>query len=59
MIAAQAKAGLTAHLNDYAFMVWGLLELYEATFDPKYLKEAIDLNEQMPNHFWDKQNGGL
>ena len=26
---------------------WGLVELYEATFDPKYLKDAIELNEQM------------
>jgi uncharacterized protein YyaL (SSP411 family) len=55
----RGKASLNAHLNDYSFMVWGLLELYEATFDPKYLKDAIELNGQMLNHFWDKQNGGL
>jgi hypothetical protein len=55
----KGKAGLTAHLNDYAFMVWGLLELYEATFETKYLKNAIELNQQMLSHFWDEQNGGL
>jgi len=55
----QGKAGLTAHLNDYAFMVWGLLELYQATFEIKYLKDAIELNQQMLSHFWDQQNGGL
>ncbi len=55
----KGKAGLTAHLNDYAFMVWGLLELYEATFETKYLKTAIELNQQMLSHFWDEQNGGL
>jgi len=55
----EGKAGLTAHLNDYAFMVWGLLELYQATFETKYLKDAIGLNQQMLSHFWDELNGGL
>jgi hypothetical protein len=55
----KGKAGLNAHLNDYAFMVWGLLELYEATFETKYLKNAIELNQQILSHFWDEQNGGL
>jgi hypothetical protein len=55
----QGKAGLSAHLNDYAFMVWGLLELYQATFEIKYLKNAIALNQKMISHFWDEQNGGL
>ncbi len=55
----KGKAGLSAHLNDYAFMVWGLLELYQATFEIKYLQDAIELNEQMLSHFWDEKNGGL
>jgi hypothetical protein len=55
----QGKAGLSAHLNDYAFMVWGLLEIYQVTFEIKYLKDAIELNQQMLSHFWDEQNGGL
>jgi uncharacterized protein YyaL (SSP411 family) len=40
-------------------MVWGLLELYQATFEIKYLKDAIELNQKMLSHFWDEQNGGL
>ncbi len=55
----QGRAGLSAHLNDYAFMVWGLLELYQANFEIKYLKNAIALNQKMLSHFWDEQNGGL
>jgi uncharacterized protein YyaL (SSP411 family) len=55
----QGKAGLTAYLDDYAFMIWGLLELYEATFQTNYLKEAIRLNDQMLKHFWDEETGGL
>jgi len=53
------EAGLPAHLDDYAFLVWGLLELYEAEFDPVYLQRAIDLNALMLEEFWDDQNGGL
>ena len=55
----EGKAGIPAHLNDYAFMVWGLLELYQATFEVKHLKDAIELNKQMLSRFWDKENGGL
>jgi hypothetical protein len=53
------NAGLPAHLNDYAFVVWGFLELYQATFKSIYLKEAIRLNDLMIEHYWDNQNGGL
>jgi uncharacterized protein YyaL (SSP411 family) len=55
----KGKAGLPAHIDDYAFMVWGLLELYQATFEIHYLKDAITLNDRMLKHFWDEQNGGL
>jgi uncharacterized protein YyaL (SSP411 family) len=55
----KGKAGSAAHLNDYAFMVWGLIELYQATYKANYLADAIALNEQMLAHFWDEQNGGL
>lgn len=52
-------ASITAHLDDYAFFVWGLLDLYEASFDEKYLEAAVCLNEEMLNRFWDEKNGGL
>jgi len=55
----QGEAKLPAHIEDYAFYQWGLLELYEATFDIDYLKEAIDLHEVMSKHFWDTKNGGF
>lgn len=53
------EAGLTAHLEDYAFMTWGLLELYETTFETRYLKEAIALTEETIEHFWDGEEGGF
>jgi uncharacterized protein YyaL (SSP411 family) len=53
------NAGLPAHLDDYAFVVWGFLELYQTTFKAIYLQQAIRLNDLMIKHFWDSQNGGL
>ena len=53
------EAGIRAHIDDYAFFVWGLLELFEATFKTKYLEAAIDLNDDMIEHFWDKNGKGF
>ncbi|HJW93982.1 MAG TPA: thioredoxin domain-containing protein [Thermoanaerobaculia bacterium] len=35
--------GRAAYLDDYSFVVWGLLNLYETTFDVRYLERAIEL----------------
>jgi uncharacterized protein YyaL (SSP411 family) len=53
------EAKITAHLDDYAFLIWGLIELYEATFEVPYLKTALELNGHMLDHFWDDHSGGL
>ncbi len=45
------EAGLPAHLEDYAFLAWGLTELYEAVFEWKYLDAALGLAEQMGERF--------
>ncbi|MDD1749565.1 MAG: thioredoxin domain-containing protein [Methanothrix sp.] len=55
----RGEAGISANLDDYAFLVWGLLDLYETVFDIKYLKAAIQLNQVMMQHFWDKDQGGF
>ncbi len=55
----QGTAALPAHLDDYAFMVWGLLELYETTFEPQYLKEALALNQTQLDHFFDNSSGSF
>tara|TARA_B100000315_G_scaffold260900_1_gene327043 strand:+ start:12507 stop:14666 length:2160 start_codon:yes stop_codon:yes gene_type:complete len=51
-------ASLPAHIEDYAFMAWGLVELYETDFDVKYLKAALELTKIMNTYFWDEINGG-
>jgi uncharacterized protein len=53
------QAGISANLDDYSFLVWGLLELYEANFDPRHLRAAVELNSDMLKHFWDEGGGGL
>ncbi len=53
------ESKLTATLDDYAFNIWGLLELHESTFDIKYLSQAIELNKTAMEHYWDWVNGGF
>jgi len=55
----EGEAGLPAHVDDYAFFIWGLLELYETTFDPALLKSALELNQYLIAHYWDNQRGGF
>lgn len=45
--------------EDYAFLIQALIDLYEATFEVKYLKEANELNERMIHQFWDERDGGF
>ncbi|UCG51663.1 MAG: thioredoxin domain-containing protein, partial [Candidatus Latescibacterota bacterium] len=45
-------------LDDYAFLVWGLIELYETTFDIDHLKVALTLNGILDRDFWDTERGG-
>jgi hypothetical protein len=53
------EAAFLGYLDDYAYLTWGLLELYEATFKPEYLEEAIRFSEEMIRLFWDEERGGL
>ena len=51
------ESAITACLDDYAFLIWGLIELYETLFDVNYLKTALELNRDMVSHFWDEKGG--
>jgi uncharacterized protein YyaL (SSP411 family) len=46
-------------LDDYAFLVWGLIELYEATLEVKYLATALDMSERAIKIFWDHDEGAF
>jgi uncharacterized protein YyaL (SSP411 family) len=53
------EAAIGAFLDDYAFLTWGLIEVYETTFESSYLQRALDLNAVMLEHFWDGEGGGF
>jgi uncharacterized protein YyaL (SSP411 family) len=48
-----------AYLEDYAFFINGLLELYETTYKPDYLERAVSLSDDLLELFWDENRGGL
>jgi len=52
------EAAMPASLDDYAFLIWGLIEAYEATFDASYLQAALSLEEELTASFWDEAAGG-
>jgi len=52
-------AAYSGYLDDYANFVWGLIELYEATFDIVYLEEALTINHAMIDLFWDENHEGF
>ncbi|NYB52976.1 MAG: thioredoxin domain-containing protein [Methanobacteriaceae archaeon] len=53
------EAAVEGNLDDYAYLIWGLLELYQATFYSEYLKLAMDLKQTLMKHFWDNEGGGF
>ena len=50
---------IKGYLTDYAFLIWGLIELYEATFDIFYLKTALEFHKIQIEDFWDSNIGGF
>jgi hypothetical protein len=55
----EGGADILAFLDDYAFLIWGLINLYEATFDILYLKKAVELTEEQLELFWDNLIGAF
>ncbi|MDX1969371.1 MAG: thioredoxin domain-containing protein [Planctomycetaceae bacterium] len=53
------RARFNAYLDDYAAMIDGLVELYQADFHPRWLNEAVALAERMLAQFWDREDAGF
>jgi hypothetical protein len=53
------EAAIPAQLDDHAFLVWGLIELYEATFDPDTLAAAVRLARECMARFDDAGSGAF
>jgi hypothetical protein len=52
------RSNIEAFADDYAFVIQGLLDLYEASFDVDWLKFAVQLQETQDRLFFDEKNGG-
>jgi uncharacterized protein YyaL (SSP411 family) len=50
---------IPAFLDDHVFVIWALLELYDATLDSAHLANAIELQKRTDELFWDDDNGGF
>jgi uncharacterized protein YyaL (SSP411 family) len=55
----QGIAKLNGYLEDYAFLIDGMLNLYEATGELEWLEESITLTDKMIEEFWDDEDGGF
>ncbi len=53
------RARINAFLDDYACLIDGLVELYQATFDPRWLESAVELATQMIDRYADPEHGGF
>ena len=54
----QGASNVPAFADDYAALIAGLLDLYEADFDTAWLKWAVELQAKMDERFLDKEHGG-
>ncbi|MFX1377228.1 MAG: thioredoxin domain-containing protein [Promethearchaeota archaeon] len=50
---------INGYLTDYSFLIWGLIELYEATSDVRYIESALELQNIQTKDFWDENIGGF
>src|SRR5207237_4925303 len=54
----EGRSDIEGFADDYAFVIQGLLDLYEASFDIEWLKFAIELQAMQDQQFLDEANGG-
>ena len=55
----EGEAAIPGFLDDYAFFAQALLDLYEACFELRYLRMAIELTDKMLDRFRDPEDGGF
>jgi len=54
----ESRSHVEGFADDYAFVIQGLLDLYEVSFDVEWLKFAIELQGMQDDLFYDEKNGG-
>ncbi|KOB74045.1 Uncharacterized protein OBRU01_09644, partial [Operophtera brumata] len=56
---AQTENPIKGFLDDYAFLIKGLLDLYEASLDARWLQWARELQTKQDELFWDQEHAGV
>ncbi len=56
--ARDGVVSIDGYAEDYAYLVWGLLELFQTSGDPAWLDWAIELQARQDALFWDGEGGG-
>ncbi len=56
---AGTEPKLNGYLEDYAFLLEGLVDLYEASFAPRWVEASLALAGVMVRQFWDEDEGGF
>ena len=54
----EGRSDIAGFAEDYAYLIQGLLDLYEAGFDFRWLQWAVKLQARMDELFWDAEHGG-
>ncbi len=54
----EGASAVEGFADDYAFLIQGLLDLYETTFDPQWIEWAATLQGRQDELFWDEEAGG-
>ena len=52
------EAGIEGYAEDYAFLIFGLLELFQSDVNPEWLDWALELQQRQDALFWDQDAGG-
>ena len=52
------EAAIAAYAEDYAYLIWGLLELFQSSGDASWLEWAVSLQVEQDRKFWDDNEAG-
>jgi uncharacterized protein YyaL (SSP411 family) len=52
------EAAIAAYAEDYAYLIWGVLELFQSTGDAAWLEWALTLQARQDEQFWDDKEAG-
>lgn len=54
----EGESAFPGYIDDYAYLTWAMLELYQADHRPRWLERALELQEEQNRLFWDADGGG-